>query len=203
MQSGMKRREFLKLAGISAILPLGTSGNILFGAVTQGSKLISPGCRTSKVKVARIYIANPDGLWPRPDLDLGSEVKFYQDKFSELGDQLSDVDFIVDELITTPEQAAKVRDKAMSADGLLVVHLTLGIRPILAEVLDMGMPIMGGAEAYPHLREARPQLKVIVCSGYELDASSQALLDAGASAFLQKPFRATALAQTLRRVLEA
>jgi len=69
-------------------------------------------------------------------------------------------------------------------------------------LLDMGMPVMGGAEAWPRLKEIRPGLKVIVCSGYELDASSQALLDAGASAFLQKPFRVTELAQALRRALE-
>jgi hypothetical protein len=148
MQSGLKRREFLKLASASAVLPFCISGNFLFGAAPQVSKLVSPGCRTSKVKVARIYIANPEGLWPKPNLDLGSEVKFYQARFAELEDQLSDVDFIVDELVTTPEQALEVRNKAQGADGLLVVHLTLGIRPILAEVLKLDLPTMIFAAPY-------------------------------------------------------
>ena len=86
------------------------------------------------------------------------------------------------------EEAVKL---AQNFDG--DIHLAL---------LDMGMPVMGGAEAYPLLMEARPQLKVLICSGYELDKSSQGLLDAGADGFIQKPFRVYALAQMLRDVLD-
>jgi hypothetical protein len=68
-------------------------------------------------------------------------------------------------------------------------------------VLDMGMPVMGGAQAYPLLMKARPNLKVLISSGYELDPAAQALLDAGASAFIQKPFRAHVLATTIRKAL--
>jgi CheY-like chemotaxis protein len=68
-------------------------------------------------------------------------------------------------------------------------------------VLDMGMPVMGGAQAYPLLMKARPNLKVLISSGYELDPAAQALLDAGASAFIQKPFRAHVLATTVRKAL--
>ena len=50
--------------------------------------------------------------------------------------------------------------------------------------LDMGMPDMSGPETFPLLMESRPDLKVIICSGYELDSASQALLDSGALAFL-------------------
>ncbi len=70
-------------------------------------------------------------------------------------------------------------------------------------VLDMGMPVMGGAQAYPLLMEARPNLKVLIASGYELDPAAQALLDAGASAFIQKPFRAHVLAASIRRAIAA
>ena len=68
-------------------------------------------------------------------------------------------------------------------------------------VLDMGMPVMGGAQAYPLLMKARPNLKVLISSGYELDPAAQTLLDAGASAFIQKPFRAHVLATTVRKAL--
>ena len=68
-------------------------------------------------------------------------------------------------------------------------------------VLDIGMPLMDGAEVYPLLKKARPDMKVILSSGYELDAISQALLDAGADAFIQKPFRMKALGDTIREVL--
>jgi PAS domain S-box-containing protein len=69
-------------------------------------------------------------------------------------------------------------------------------------VLDLKMPGMDGSQVYPRLREAQPEIKVIVCSGYELDAASQALLDAGASAFLRKPYRIEALAAEIRKALE-
>ena len=70
-------------------------------------------------------------------------------------------------------------------------------------LLDMGMPIMGGAQTFPLLIQARPKLKVVICSGYELDPAAQDLLDAGASAFIQKPFRAQTLANALREAIES
>ena len=68
-------------------------------------------------------------------------------------------------------------------------------------LLDMGMPIMNGPTTFPLLRAERPELKVVLFSGYELDAATQALLDAGASGFLEKPFRAKELGNEIRRVL--
>jgi signal transduction histidine kinase/ActR/RegA family two-component response regulator len=72
---------------------------------------------------------------------------------------------------------------------------------IHAVVLDMGMPVMGGAQAFPLLMKARPNLKVLISSGYELDPAAQAMLDAGAQAFIQKPFRAHVLAAHVRQAL--
>ena len=37
---------------------------LALGAGASGTKLISPGCRRSKVKVARLYLAIPGGGWP-------------------------------------------------------------------------------------------------------------------------------------------
>ena len=62
--------------------------------------------------------------------------------------------------------------------------------------------MMSGVEAYPLLMEARPEMKVILYSGYELDATAQALLKAGASAFIQKPFQISTLEAEIRKALE-
>jgi signal transduction histidine kinase len=70
-------------------------------------------------------------------------------------------------------------------------------------LLDMSMPIMNGSEAYPRLMQARPEMKVILCSGYDLDTTAQALLNAGASAFLNKPCRLEVLASEIRKALDA
>lgn len=69
-------------------------------------------------------------------------------------------------------------------------------------ILDMGMPVMSGAEAYPLLMKAKPSMKVVVCSGYEQDKAAQALLDAGASAFVQKPFGFGDLASAVGEALK-
>jgi len=146
----MKRREFLKVAtaGAGVGLSLGSSRIAAFGATPKGSRLISPGCRGSKVKVARIYMANPEGLWPKPNLDLKNEVRFYENKFAELKGELSDVEFVVDELITSPEQIAGIESRLKEVEGILVIHLTLSIRPILEEILAQGLPTVVFAVPY-------------------------------------------------------
>jgi len=70
-------------------------------------------------------------------------------------------------------------------------------------LLDIGMPVFGGAEAFPILKDARPDMKIIICSGYELDGETQEILDGGADAFVQKPFKAGSLMMTIKNVLES
>jgi hypothetical protein len=70
MSSPLKRREFLQIAATGTILGLEASGNPLPAASLGRPKLISPGCRRSKVKVARLYMGSAEGLWPKPNLDL-------------------------------------------------------------------------------------------------------------------------------------
>jgi len=144
MNKEMRRREFLKVtAALSgAALSLGTSSVLALGENPKGSKIVSPGCRGSKVKVARIYMANPQGLWPKPKLDLQNEVQFYKQKFAELADELSDVEFVVDELITSPDQITGIKDRLQSADGMLIIHLSLSIMPVLEGLLAQGLPTM-------------------------------------------------------------
>ena len=59
---------------------------------------------------------------------------------------------------------------------------------------------MSGNQVYPLIMEARPDLKVIVCSGYSIDGPAQEILDAGAQAFIQKPFLIEDLAEKLKEV---
>ncbi|KAA3615523.1 MAG: PAS domain S-box protein [Calditrichaeota bacterium] len=69
-------------------------------------------------------------------------------------------------------------------------------------ILDLGMPILGGVDAFPLLRDAQPDMKVIICSGYELDDTARTLLNSGAVSFLQKPFQAEKLAIYVRQALD-
>lgn len=55
-------------------------------------------------------------------------------------------------------------------------------------LLDMGLPDIRGKELYPMLMAIRPKLKVIIFSGYSIDGPAREVLNAGANAFIQKPF---------------
>lgn len=70
-------------------------------------------------------------------------------------------------------------------------------------LLDIFLPDMNGDEIYPYLMEARPKLKVIICSGYAMDGPGAAreILDAGARGFLQKPFSIELLSEKLQKAL--
>jgi CheY-like chemotaxis protein len=73
-------------------------------------------------------------------------------------------------------------------------------RPFDLVVLDVVMPGLSGRETYAALRAVDPAVRVIVASGYALDGDIQAIIDAGARAFLQKPFLKASL---VRAVLDA
>ena len=69
-------------------------------------------------------------------------------------------------------------------------------------LLDIKLPDMEGGKVYPHIMEARPDLKVIVFSGYAIEGPARKILDAGAQDFIQKPFSLSTLSEKLKEVLE-
>ena len=100
------------------------------------------------MKVARLYMGTSRGLWPKPNLNFAEEIRFYESEFAKLSDKLSDVDFVVDELVTSPEDVVNIKEKLSDVDGILVIHLTLEITPILEEILSAGQPTMIFAVPY-------------------------------------------------------
>jgi two-component system cell cycle sensor histidine kinase/response regulator CckA len=70
-------------------------------------------------------------------------------------------------------------------------------------LLDIKLPDMTGNQVYPIIRDARPEMKVLVCSGYAIDGPAREILNAGAEGFVQKPFSVGTLSQKLRDVLAA
>lgn len=69
-------------------------------------------------------------------------------------------------------------------------------------LLDIKLPDMTGAQVYPLIMDARPKLKVVVCSGYSIEGPAQEILEAGADGFIQKPFSISKLAEELNEVLQ-
>ncbi len=80
-----------------------------------------------------------------------------------------------------------------AVNGLQAVEIfQVRQQEITLVILDLTMPIMGGAETLQRLREVDPGVLVIGSSGYdEVNATSR--FGAGVAAFVQKPYRADAL----------
>jgi L-arabinose isomerase len=148
MQKKVLRREFLQLTLTGSALCLCGLGGLAFRSVPNGSRLISPGCRRTKVKVARIYMGTPSGLWPKPNMDFQKEIQTYESEFNKLKEELYDVEFVINELVTTPEKASNIKNRLKDVDGILVIHLSLGISQILNEIISTGLPTIVFAVPY-------------------------------------------------------
>jgi len=74
---------------------------------------------------------------------------------------------------------------------------------VTAVLLDMTMPIMNGEEAFSQLKAIKPDVKVILSSGYNEVEAVRRFTGKGLAGFIQKPYSSIALAEKLRAVLEA
>ena len=70
-------------------------------------------------------------------------------------------------------------------------------------VLDLLMPKMNGLQALKKMRGIRPDLKVILTSGYEESFHLRKEAEMVADSFLQKPYREELLRSKLRDLLDS
>jgi PAS domain S-box-containing protein len=70
-------------------------------------------------------------------------------------------------------------------------------------VLDMIMPGLGGSEVFERLKALKPEVKVLLSSGYSLSGQAESILARGCAGFIQKPFDVEKLSRKLRQVLES
>jgi PAS domain S-box-containing protein len=91
----------------------------------------------------------------------------------------------------------------VAADGREGVELfRANAAGIVAVLLDMTMPVMSGKEAFRLIREIRPEMPVVISTGYsELVAIGQ--FGAGAAiGFIQKPYTVTKLTEKIKSAIE-
>lgn len=72
---------------------------------------------------------------------------------------------------------------------------------IAAVVLDMTMPHMSGEETFRELRRIRPDVRVLLSSGYSEGEATHRFAGKGLAGFLQKPYRPHLLVETLAKIL--
>jgi len=148
MASNLKRRDFLRSAAAGCALCIGLPRILTSGAYASTTRLVSPGCRRSKVRVGKVYMGRPNAHWPTPKMDLNAEVRRYEGEFRRMSEDLADVDFVVSELVTSPDEVRALKGKLADVDGILAIHLSMGITDALRELLAVGKPTMLFAAPY-------------------------------------------------------
>ena len=70
-------------------------------------------------------------------------------------------------------------------------------------LLDLTMPVIGGAKLVPILNREYPGLRVIVTSGYSEEDARRDLPPGAVADFLQKPYTLTTLSEKVGRILNS
>jgi PAS domain S-box-containing protein len=70
-----------------------------------------------------------------------------------------------------------------------------------AVVLDLVMPGVGGAEAFLEMLRIRPEIPVVVTSGYDKEMVAQRFAARGLAGFLYKPYEPEELVEAVRKAL--
>jgi len=115
-------------------------------------------------------------------------------------------------LLIDDEDAVRIVGKMMLLrQGFKVITAAGGHEAVMAfrehsdeidcVVLDLTMPHKGGRETFFELRQIQPDVKVILSSGHSEDIAMARFGDGALAGFLQKPYGAAALKETITEVL--
>ncbi len=135
------------------------------------------------------------------------EIKAYAETSVEFSNGTSTILLIEDE-----KMVMNITEKMLESIGYNVLTAQTGKKAInilntfkskidLA-ILDIELPDICGKDLYSLLIQICPELKVIVCSGYSSDGPAQEILNMGAQAFIQKPFRLKQLSSKIKELID-
>lgn len=69
-------------------------------------------------------------------------------------------------------------------------------------ILDMIMPGMDGGITFDRIRKIRPELPVMLSSGYSINGQATEIMNRGCNGFIQKPFNMAKLSKKVRKILD-
>jgi DNA-binding NtrC family response regulator len=119
----------------------------------------------------------------------------------------------------TKEKVLIVDDDRLVRETLAELLVLLGYQPLVATnaseglaclgreqvglaIVDIKMPVMDGIEMMKRVKQRSPDLDVILMSGYQPDSSWDALMEAGASDYIMKPFNINIIEKKLQNLME-
>jgi CheY-like chemotaxis protein len=88
-----------------------------------------------------------------------------------------------------------------AADGLMAVEAFRATPDVAFVILDMTMPHMDGEQCFRALRQLKPDVKVIISSGYDQHEVTRKFVGLGLTGFVQKPYKLATLKQTIQAIL--
>ena len=68
-------------------------------------------------------------------------------------------------------------------------------------ILDLIMPGMDGGRTFEAIRKIRPNLPILLSSGYAINGQAHEIMEKGCNGFIQKPFNLSALSKKIREIL--
>ncbi len=69
-------------------------------------------------------------------------------------------------------------------------------------ILDMIMPDKSGGQTFDKLKEIKPDIKVLLSSGYSINGEAADILNRGCNGFIQKPFNVKELSKKIREIID-
>jgi CheY-like chemotaxis protein len=88
-----------------------------------------------------------------------------------------------------------------ASDGEEALTVMERERNVAAVVLDVIMPVMGGNDVLPMLKAMRPELKVLLTSGYSESEARRLCATYPGAAFMQKPYTAQQVAKAVEELM--
>jgi two-component system, cell cycle sensor histidine kinase and response regulator CckA len=86
-------------------------------------------------------------------------------------------------------------------DGMDAIEVFTKNKDIIGVVLsDLGLPLLGGWDAFLRMKKINPEVKGILASGYFDEGVKEEIIKSGAEDFVQKPYNAPEIIATIRRL---
>jgi signal transduction histidine kinase/ActR/RegA family two-component response regulator len=114
-------------------------------------------------------------------------------------------------VVDDDEVVRRVACRILTRAGYAVLEAEDGVRAvsiyrqernrIAAVLLDLTMPERSGVEVLADLRRIDPAVRVVLCSGYSVEAQGLDLAQLGATGFLQKPYSFDEISRAIRQAL--
>lgn len=139
--TGFTRRQFVASGAGSAAAA--------FSAGQSGSAADAAAPWNGAAVVRKVYLSARRAGWPRPDMDLGQDIKEIEANLAQVEKRYPGrIRFVGNEVLYAPEDVAAWSESLEEADAVLAFNMTTGVFRTLERVVDTGKPVLLFARPY-------------------------------------------------------